>query len=91
MIRASSNGGTIVKPRSRWSTSAAAIRCNDVVPANWTSAPYARVPSTFTAGAVVGMTTMAGIENRAAAQATAWPWLPDEYVTTPRARTAGSI
>jgi hypothetical protein len=37
------------------------------------------------------MTTMAGIENRAAAQATAWPWLPDEYVMTPRARTSGSI
>ena len=33
---------------------------------------------TFTAGAVVGITTTAGAPSVFAASATAWPWLPDE-------------
>jgi len=37
----------------------------------------------FTAGAVVGITIVAGIPRREAARATAWAWFPELWVTTP--------
>ena len=55
-------------------------------PRRSTSAPNARVPATFTCGAVVGMTTTAGALSSRAASATACPWFPDENVITPRRR-----
>src|SRR6266852_194540 len=39
----------------------------------------------FTAGAFLGMTIQAGTPRHAAAQATAAPWLPLDWVTIPRA------
>jgi len=49
-------------------------------------------PSTFTAGVVSGITITARTPNCFAAYATAWPWLPDEYVITPRLRAdSGSL
>src|SRR5260370_28544305 len=39
----------------------------------------------FTAGAFFGMTIQAGTPRHAAAQATAAPWLPLDWVTMPRA------
>ena len=50
------------------------------------SAPQRRVLSSFTAGASAGMKTVAVLPTLAAAQATAWPWLPEECVTRPAAR-----
>ena len=47
MIIEWSNGGTIVKCRSRASSSARCLRSSEVVPAKVTSAPYARAPSTL--------------------------------------------
>ena len=43
----------MVRFRSRASSSARSLRSSEVVPANVTSAPYARAPSTLTFGAVV--------------------------------------
>ena len=48
-------------------------RSSDVRPAKITSAPYRRVPSTFTRGAVSGMTTTARIPSSWALSATACP------------------
>ncbi len=42
------------------------------------------------AGASAGMNTVAATSSAAAALATAWPWLPEECVTTPARRAAGS-
>ena len=67
-----------VSPRSDASCSARVCRSVDVVPANSTSAPYDSAPSTFTFGAVVGITITAGAPSSCAAIATAWPWLPEE-------------
>ena len=78
MISGWSNGGTMVRPRSAASASARRRRCTEVVPSKNTSAPYDRVPSTLTAGAVSGITTTAGSPSPRAAHATACAWLPDE-------------
>ena len=88
MIHSWSYGGTIARPRAAASASVRALRCSVVVPSKITSAPSARTPSTFTAGAVVGITTTAGMPSSFAASAIAMPWLPDEKVMTPRARTS---
>jgi hypothetical protein len=48
------------------------------VPAKTASPPHCFTPSTFTAGAVSGITITARTPNCRAANATAWPWLPDE-------------
>ena len=68
----------MVRPRSAATASARRRRCTEVVPSKKTSAPYERVPSTLTAGAVSGITTTAGRPRARAAHATAWAWLPDE-------------
>ena len=60
MIHSWSNGGTMVRPRAAASVSARARRSADVVPSKITSAPNDLAPSTFTRGAVVGITTTAG-------------------------------
>jgi hypothetical protein len=52
------------------------------------SAPSRRTPSTFTFGAFSGMQITAREPRSLAARATACAWFPDEYVTTPRARSA---
>ena len=54
------------------------------------SAPSAATRSRLIAGASDGMTTTAGAPSRRAARATPWAWFPDEYVMTPRARSAGA-
>ncbi len=53
------------------------------------SAPQRRVLSTLMRGASAGMNTVAWMPRAAAAQASAWPWLPEECVTTPATHCAG--
>jgi hypothetical protein len=55
-----------------------------------TSAPRARVAATFTCGAPSGITTVAFTSASRAAHARARAWLPEGWVTTPRARPAAS-
>ena len=62
----------MVRFRSRATASARTRRSSEVVPSNITSAPNAFVPSTLTAGAVVGITTTAVKPSVCAEQATAW-------------------
>lgn len=50
------------------------------------SAPYARVASNFTRGAVAGITMVARHSNSEDASAIACAWLPEENVMTPLAR-----
>jgi hypothetical protein len=46
------------------------------------------VASIFACTDVCGITTVHRTPWRDAARASAWPWLPDEWVTTPAARRA---
>ena len=48
--------------------------------------PPAARPPTLICGAIAASPPPRVIPSRRAAQATAWPWLPLEWVTTPRAR-----
>ena len=57
-----------------------------IVPWRITSAPYSSLARALVGEALAGMTTVAEIPARAAAQATAWAWLPAETVATPRPR-----
>jgi hypothetical protein len=52
-------------------------------------APMAAVASSFTFGASLGMTMIAGMPRRRAAQATPCAWLPLETPTTPLAASSG--
>jgi hypothetical protein len=52
-----------------------------------TSAPNSRQASILLGYALAGITTVARIPVRCAAQATALPWLPELTVTTPAARS----
>jgi hypothetical protein len=45
------------------------------------------VAATFVGGASAGIRITARVPVSAAASATAWAWLPDEYAATPRARS----
>ena len=83
MTRTSSNGCTSVAPVSRRTAAHAASRASMVGAQKRIVAPRRRTFSCLTRGAVSGITTNAGIPRRAAAYATAAPWLPDEWVTTP--------
>ena len=78
MIRSSSNGGMIARPRSAAIRSATAWRSSLAVPTTTISAPSAATRSRLIAGASDGMTTTAGAPSRRAARATPWAWLPDE-------------
>ena len=79
------NGGIIVRPSSRAMASARSPCSGErVAPTRTTSPPWRRTPSIFTAGVDSGMTTTARSPKRRAANATAWPWLPLDWVTTPR-------
>ena len=73
MIHGWSNGGMSVRPRAAASASARALRSMVVVPSKMISAPSVRAISTFTAGAVVGITTMAGQPTSLAASDMAMP------------------
>ena len=73
MIHGWSNGGMRVRPRAAASASARALRSMVVVPSKMISAPSARAITTFTAGAVVGITTMAGQPTSCAASDMAMP------------------
>ncbi len=53
-----------------------------------TSAPRARIDSTFTGLARSGMQIIARTPNSSAAYATDWPWLPVEAAITPRRRSS---
>src|SRR6266581_4392143 len=79
----SSNGCTSIAPVSRRTAAHAASRASMVGAQKRIVAPRRRTFSCLTRGAVSGITTNAGIPRRAAAYATAAPWLPDECVTTP--------
>ncbi len=50
---------------------------------NTISAPKDLIPSTFILGAVSGTTTYAFVPNCVAANARAFPWLPEDAVITP--------
>ena len=57
-----------------------------------TSPPIPAHPSTLTAGAPTPASPPPpGVPKRRAAKATAWPWLPLEWVINPRARTSLAI
>ncbi len=88
MTAASSYGATGVRPRSRASSDARAARSSDDGPTRTISAPSARTRSSLIRGASDGITTTAWTPSRRAARATPWPWLPDEWLTTPAARAA---
>ena len=71
-----SNGGITVAPvRAAWAR-ASASRSSARRLKRMISAPHRRVLATFTSGASSGMNTVAAIPSDAAAQASAWPWLP---------------
>ena len=55
-----------------------------------TVAPYPSVASRFTREEPSGMTTVTGTPRILPASASAWPWLPLEWVITPAARAAES-
>jgi hypothetical protein len=78
-----SNGGTMTSPSASAISSARAFRSTEVVPSNSTSAPSRFAPSTFTFGAVVGMTTTTRTPRSLPASATACAWFPEEYVMIP--------
>src|SRR5690348_6860338 len=87
-----SKGGTTARRSRAAISSAFTRRSSEVLPAKTTSPPHFFTPSTFTAGAVSGITITARTPNFCAAQETAWPWLPEEKVITPRRRAAsGSL
>jgi len=48
-------------------------------------APNSRIAASFTRGALPGTTTWAGMPRSRQASAMAAPWLPELWVTTPRA------
>jgi hypothetical protein len=69
------------------STSAhVASRAGTLGAQKWTFAPKLSTFAILTFGALSGITTCAGMPRCCAAYASAAPWLPDECVTTPRAR-----
>src|SRR5581483_4156211 len=80
MISGSSNGGINVAPV--WAAIRAAVTRRSGGSTISIDAPSALIASTFTAGDVDGITTVAGMPARNAAKASALPWLPDEWVTT---------
>ena len=55
-----------------------------------TRPPYPSTACFFTAGAVRGITMVAGIPRSRAASASAWAWFPLLCVTTPRSAVAAS-
>ena len=79
----------VVAPSAWTISSARDMRCCVVVPASSTRAPSRSAPCRLGLVTVVGMTTVHGTPNSAAAAATACAWLPDEGATTPRARSSG--
>jgi hypothetical protein len=88
MMRSSSYGGIGTRPRWLASRSAIASRSPLAGPTVTISAPSASTRARFTVGASEGMTIVARIPRSRAARATPWAWLPDEWATTPRARSA---
>ncbi len=78
MIRSSSKGGMMARPRSAAMASARSLRSSDAGPTTTISAPSAATRSRLTAGASSGMTTTALVPSSRAARATPWAWLPDE-------------
>ena len=78
MIRSSSKGGMIARPRRAAISSATRWRSSLAVPTMTISAPSAATRSRFTSGASDGMTTTAVAPSSRAARATPWAWLPDE-------------
>ena len=62
----------MASPSAACMASARAFRSREGGPSKTTSAPSLRAPSTFTFGAVVGMTTTARTPRSFAARATAW-------------------
>ena len=90
MIRSSSNGGTTAAPIFSAISRATVSRVAEVIPALTTSAPYARVASTFDCTEFSGMTIVAGMPRSLAARATPWAWFPEEKATTPRRRWSSS-
>ena len=85
MMAGWSNGGTTARPSASAISVARACRSADVRPASTTSPPSRSTPPRLAAVTVSGMTITARTPKRAAAYATAWPWLPEENVMTPRA------
>ena len=78
MIRSSSYGGMIDRPRSAAIASATSRRSSLELPTMTIWAPSAATRSRLIAGASDGMTTTDGAPSRRAARATPWAWLPDE-------------
>src|SRR6185295_7331024 len=88
--RQSSNGWISSAPVSAWTAAQVVSRAARVGAQYRTAAPRPCTAAFLTSAEFSGITTHAGIPRRAAAQATAAPWLPDECVITPRRASASS-
>ena len=85
-----SNGWISVAPLSRSTCAHALSRAATLGAQKRIVAPSRATLAIFTRGAFSGITTHAGMPRRRAAYASAAPWLPDEWVTTPRAAMSGA-
>ena len=90
MTRRSLKGWISAAPVSRTTLSAAASRALCVGSQSTTVPPRRSTDASLTRLTVRGITTNAGIPLIPAAHASAAPWLPDEWVATPRAASASA-
>src|SRR6185369_1322720 len=88
MTRQSSYGCTSTAPVSASTAAQVVSRASSVGAQNRTVAPRPCTAAFLISAEFSGITTHAGMPRRAAAHATAAPWLPDECVTTPRRASA---
>ena len=85
MVSQASKGWIIASPVRSCSSRARSSRLAPVTPSLTTLAPRARTAATLIGLDPSGMTTVQSRPRLRAASATAWPWLPELTVITPRA------